>query len=67
LHPVTAHGLIAPGSATPASCARTTAPAATDCRAARTLAAEAIDLTLPDRLIFAKRNPCQSLRRMGLL
>ena len=45
------------------------APSAADCRATRTLAraAEAIDLTLVDHLIFAKRNRCQSLRRMGLL
>ena len=45
------------------------APSAADCRATRTLAraAEAIDLTVVDHLIFAKHNQCQSLRRMGLL
>jgi DNA repair protein RadC len=44
-------------------------PSAADCRATRTLAraAEAIDLTVVDHLIFARRRQCQSLRRMGLL
>jgi DNA repair protein RadC len=43
-------------------------PSAADCRATRTLAraAEAIDLTVVDHLIFAPRQ-CHSLRRMGLL
>ena len=30
-------------------------------------AAEAIDLTLVDHMVFAARNQCQSMRRMGLL
>ncbi len=44
-------------------------PSPADCRATRTLAraAEAIDVAVVDHLIFAKRNQCQSLRRMGLL
>ena len=44
-------------------------PSAADCRATRTLAraAEAIDLAVVDHMIFAKRNQCQSMRRMGLL
>jgi len=44
-------------------------PSAADCRATRTLAraAEAIDLTLVDHMIFAARSQCQSMRRMGLL
>jgi DNA repair protein RadC len=44
-------------------------PSASDCQATRTLAraAEAIDLTVVDHLIFARRGQCQSLRRMGLL
>jgi len=44
-------------------------PSAADCRATRTLAraAEAIDVTVVDHLIFARRRQCQSLRRMGLL
>jgi DNA repair protein RadC len=44
-------------------------PSVADCRATRTLAraAEAIDLTVVDHLIFARRRQCQSLRRMGLL
>jgi DNA repair protein RadC len=44
-------------------------PSAADCCATRTLAraAEAIDLTVVDHLIFAQRRQCQSLRRMGLL
>lgn len=43
-------------------------PSAADCRATRTLAraAEAIDLTVVDHLIFAPRQ-CHSLRRLGLL
>jgi len=44
-------------------------PSPADCRATRTLAraAEAIDLTLVDHMIFAASNQCQSMRRMGLL
>lgn len=44
-------------------------PSPADCRATRTLAraAEAIDLTVVDHMIFATRNQCQSMRRMGLL
>ncbi len=44
-------------------------PSSADCRATRTLAraAEAIDVTVVDHLIFARRRQCQSLRRMGLL
>ena len=44
-------------------------PSVADCRATRTLAraAEAIDLTVVDHLVFAPRHPCQSFRRMGLL
>ena len=44
-------------------------PSAADCRATRTLAraAEAIDLSVVDHIIFASRNQCQSMRRMGLL
>ena len=42
-------------------------PSPADCRATRTLAAEAIDLTVVDHMIFANRNQCQSMRRMGLL
>ena len=44
-------------------------PSPADCRATRTLAraAEAIDLALVDHIIFAARNKCQSMRRMGLL
>ena len=44
-------------------------PSPADCRATRTLAraAEAIDLTLVDHMVFAARDECQSMRRMGLL
>ncbi len=44
-------------------------PSEADCRATRTLAraAESIDLAVVDHLIFAARNQCHSLRRMGLL
>lgn len=44
-------------------------PSAADCRATRTLAlaAEAIDLAVVDHIVFASRNQCQSMRRMGLL
>ncbi len=44
-------------------------PSPADCRATRTLsrAAEAIDVAVIDHLIFAARNECQSMRRMGLL
>ncbi len=44
-------------------------PSPADCRSTRTLAraAEAIDLAIVDHLIFASGQPCQSLRRMGLL
>jgi DNA repair protein RadC len=44
-------------------------PSAADCRATRTLAraAEAIDLTVLDHIIFATRDKCTSMRRMGLL
>lgn len=40
-----------------------------DCTATRTLAraAEALDLTVVDHLVFAERGQCNSLRRMGLL
>ena len=45
------------------------APSASDCRATRTLtrAAEAIDVAVVGHMIFATRNHCQSMRRMGLL
>jgi DNA repair protein RadC len=44
-------------------------PSNADCKATRTLAraAEAIDLTVVDHLVFAQRGQCKSLRRMGLL
>ena len=44
-------------------------PSPADCRATRTLAraAEAIDLAVVDHIVFAARNKCQSMRRMGLL
>jgi len=44
-------------------------PSPADCRATRTLAraAEAIDVAVIDHMIFAARDECQSMRRMGLL
>ena len=44
-------------------------PSAADCRATRTLAraAEAVDLSVVDHIIFGSRSQCQSMRRMGLL
>ena len=44
-------------------------PSPADCRATRILAraAEAIDLAVIDHMVFATRNQCQSMRRMGLL
>ena len=44
-------------------------PSRADCRATRTLAraAEAIDVAVIDHIIFAARDQCQSMRRMGLL
>ncbi|MBA3666774.1 MAG: JAB domain-containing protein [Sphingomonas sp.] len=44
-------------------------PSRADCRATRSLAqaAEAIDLTVLDHLIFAPGDECRSMRRMGLL
>ena len=44
-------------------------PSADDCTATRTLAraAEALDLTVVDHLVFSQRGQCSSLRRMGLL
>ena len=44
-------------------------PSPADCRATRTLAraAEAIDVAVVDHMIFASRDKCQSMRRMGLL
>ncbi len=44
-------------------------PSVADCAATRSLAraAETIDVAVVDHLIFAQRNQCQSLRRMGLL
>ena len=44
-------------------------PSAADCQATRSLAcaAEAIDLTVVDHLVFAERGQCHSFRRMGLL
>lgn len=44
-------------------------PSPADCRATRSLAraAEAIDLTLVDHMVFGSRSQCQSMRRLGLL
>ena len=44
-------------------------PSPADCRATRTLAraAEAIAVAVIDHIIFADRDKCQSMRRMGLL
>lgn len=44
-------------------------PSNADCTATRTLAraAEALDLTVVDHLVFAAQGQCNSLRRMGLL
>ena len=44
-------------------------PSPADCRATRTLAvaAEAIDVSVVDHIVFASRSKCQSMRRLGLL